>query len=327
MNLGSKVSQSWCKVKQRAATPVVHAGEELRGRKQLASRQSILLRISPGRILIRWFDHLPTGSIYDWKQLSKEFLAKFVSNTKISKELDTLFGLRKELEETLRNYARRCWEKYNDLKKNVCSEQMVVMSFKQGLRLESKLRQPLTNHPATVLKDLRVRIEQYARLEDDQIPIKVASAEQKTRGNKRRTVQGKPRGITINEVDKSKSHEVVVTVFKEPIYRIIEKIKRESFFTWPPKMLGDPARHNQKLKCTYHYMTQNCKALKQHLEDLVAVGHLQDYIDSDKVVTEQGNPLPESNVNYPPRLVINVIHGTTSHEREETLHEEVVKTV
>lgn len=108
----------------------------------------------------------------------------------------------------------------------------------------------------------------------------------------------------MNEIDKSKSHEAVVTTFNEPIYCILEKIKREPFFAWPPKMLGDPARRNQNLKCTYHqnkgHMTQNFQALKQHLEDLVVVGHLQEYIDPDKVVTEQGNPLPETNAKHLP---------------------------
>ncbi|XP_028065970.1 uncharacterized protein LOC114268937 [Camellia sinensis] len=171
----------------------------------------------------------------------------------------------------LHSYARRYWEEYNDLEENVCSEQMVIMSFKHGLRLESKLRQSLTKCPATALKDLHARIEQYTRLEDDQIPIEVASTKQTAR-HKKRTNRGEQRGLTVNKVDKFKSHEAVVAVFKEPIYRILEKIKREPFFAWLPKMLGDPARRNQKLRCTYHqdrgHMTQNCRALKQHLEDL-----------------------------------------------------------
>ncbi|XP_028127426.1 uncharacterized protein LOC114323931 [Camellia sinensis] len=192
---------------------------------------------------------------------------------------------------------------------------MAIMSFKHGLRPESKLRQSLTKRPATALKDLRARIEQYARLEDDQIPIEVVSVEQTAR-QKKRTDRGEHRGIAVNEVDKSKSHEAVVTVFKEPIYRILEKIKREPFFVWPPKILGDPARRNQKLRCTYHqdreHVTQNYKALKQHLEDLVAAGHLREYIDQDKEVVELGNPSAEANIEHLPRLIINVIHGTTA---------------
>ncbi|XP_028072593.1 uncharacterized protein LOC114274814 [Camellia sinensis] len=94
-------------------------------------------------------------------------------------------------------------------------------------------------------------------------------------------------------------------------------------------MLGDPTRRNQKLRCTYHqdmgHMTQNCMALKQHLKDLVAVGHLQDYIDQDKEVAEPGNPPPEPNIEHPPRLITNVIHGTATQEPEETLKGEIAK--
>ncbi|XP_028095466.1 uncharacterized protein LOC114295432 [Camellia sinensis] len=200
--------------------------------------EALMCKVFPsslGETGLRWFDRLPTGSIHGWKLLSEEFL------------------------------ARRYWEEYNDLEENVCSEQMAVMSFKHSLRPESKLRQSLTKRPATALKDLRARIEQYARLEDDQIPIEVASAEQ-IAWHKKRADQGEDRGIVVNEVDKSKSHEAIVTVFKEPIYRILEKIKRDPFFVWPPKMLGDPTWRNQKLRCTYHqdrgHMTQNCRELK-----------------------------------------------------------------
>ncbi|XP_028098979.1 uncharacterized protein LOC114298573 [Camellia sinensis] len=207
---------------------------------------------------------------------------------------------------------------------------MAVLSFKHGLHPESKLRQSLTKRSATTLTDLHARIEQYARLEDDQIPIEVALAEQ-TAWHKKRTDRGEHRGIVVNKVDKSKSHEVVVIVFKEPIYRILEKINREPLFVWPPKMLGDPARLNQKLRCTYHqdrgHTTQNCRALKQHLKDLVAAGHLQNYSDQDKEVTKPGNPPLEPTIEHPPRLIINMIYRTATQEPEETLREEIVKAV
>ncbi|XP_028111216.1 uncharacterized protein LOC114309629 [Camellia sinensis] len=96
-------------------------------------------------------------------------------------------------------------------------------------------------------------------------------------------------------------------------------------------MLGDPTRRNQKLRCTYHrdrgHTTQNCRALKQHLEDLVAAGHLRDYIDQDKAVTKPGNPPPELNIEHPPRLIINVIHGIVTQEREGALKGEIAKAV
>ncbi|XP_028085242.1 uncharacterized protein LOC114286288 [Camellia sinensis] len=61
------------------------------------------------------------------------------------------------------------------------------------------------------------------------------------------------------------------------------------------------------------------------MEDLVAAGHLRDYIDQDKEVTESRNPPPKLNIEHPPRLIINVIHGTATQEPEETLKEEIAK--
>ncbi|XP_050254609.1 uncharacterized protein LOC126700482 [Quercus robur] len=45
--------------------------------------------------------------------------------------------------------------------------------------------------------------------------------------------------------------EVNVT-FKEPVHRILDRIKHEPYFRWPNKIGGDPSRRNQNLYCTYH---------------------------------------------------------------------------
>ena len=39
---------------------------------------------------------------------------------------------------------------------------------------------------------------------------------------------------------------------KEPVHRIVDKIKNEPYFKWSNKMGGDPSRRNQNLYCTYH---------------------------------------------------------------------------
>uniref|UniRef100_A0A2N9J8N6 Uncharacterized protein n=1 Tax=Fagus sylvatica TaxID=28930 RepID=A0A2N9J8N6_FAGSY len=81
------------------------------------------------------------------------------------------------------------------------------------------------------------------------------------------------------------SFKAFQTVFKEPIYRILDKIKEESFFIWPPKLISDPTARNQKLQCFYHqdrgHLTENCHKFKTHLEQLVADGHLAEYVDSN----------------------------------------------
>ena len=62
----------------------------------------------------------------------------------------------------------------------------------------------------------------------------------------------------------------VNVAFKEPVHRIIDRIKNESYFQWPNKMGGDLSRRNQNLYCTYHkdkgHTTKQCRVLKDHLE-------------------------------------------------------------
>ena len=77
-------------------------------------------------------------------------------------------------------------------------------------------------------------------------------------------------------------------VFKEPVHKILERIKNEPYFRWPSKMGGDPARTNQNLYCTYHqekgHTTKQCRVFKDYLEQLVKSGHLKEF-----VVVPEGN--------------------------------------
>lgn len=76
-------------------------------------------------------------------------------------------------------------------------------------------------------------------------------------------------------------------MFKEPTHKILKKIKHESFFYWPRKMSGDPARRNQNLYCTYHsekrHTIEQCKNFKYHLEQLAKAGHLSEYVVGQRV--------------------------------------------
>ncbi|XP_028053296.1 uncharacterized protein LOC114257719 [Camellia sinensis] len=121
----------------------------------------------------------------------------------------------------------------------------------------------------------------------------------------------------------SRSYETITTVFTEPIYRLLEKIKGEPYFVSPSKMIGDPARHNQEWRCTYHrkkrHKTQNCRDLKRHLEDLVTVGHLQQWIVVEKTRAKQRQTLALPLEDQAPRLVINVIHGMIDPQRKNAI--------
>ena len=43
--------------------------------------------------------------------------------------------------------------------------------------------------------------------------------------------------------------QVVGVVFREPMHQVLEKVKHESFFKWPNKMVGNPEKQNRNLYC------------------------------------------------------------------------------
>jgi hypothetical protein len=144
------------------------------------------------------------------------------------------------------------------------------------------------------------RIEQFIRVEEDGGNASAAQPEAPARppNSKSQVRTGQTSKVTSVPTNfVAPSFKAFQTVFKEPIYRILDKIKGEPFFVWPPKLPGDPAARNQKLQCSYHrdrgHLTENCHKFKTHLEQLVSDGHLGEYVDSN--LTEPKGPGMVSN--------------------------------
>ena len=74
----------------------------------------------------------------------------------------------------------------------------------------------------------------------------------------------------------------VNVMFKEPVHRIVDRIRNESYFRWPNKMGGELSKRNQNLYCTCHrdrgHTTELCQVLKDHLGQLVKAGYLKEFV-------------------------------------------------
>jgi hypothetical protein len=237
-------------------------------------------------------------------------------NSQRPKGMDTLMMMKLGDIESIKNYSARFWETYNDI--DGCGEDMAVRTFKLGLPPSTGLRQSLTKRPPTNLRKLMDRIEQFIRVEEDGGNVGTAQPEAPTRppNSKSQVRTGQTSKVTsVSTNFVALSFKAFQTVFKKPIYRILDKIKGEPFFIWPSKLPGDLAARNQKLQCSYHHdrchLTENCHKFKTHLEQLVSDGHLAEYFDPNLTKPKGqgmvGNRSGASGIA--PTGVIHVIHN------------------
>ena len=107
---------------------------------------------------------------------------------------------------------------------------------------------------------------------------------------------------------------MVNVVFREPVQKVLEKVRNEPFFKWPNKMAGDPVNYNQNLYCHYHQdygLTEDCRNLWDHLEQLVREGKLKHLLHHSNGRGSQTNSAFHGNaVPKPPLGTINVIFAT-----------------
>nr|XP_023895030.1 uncharacterized protein LOC112006939 [Quercus suber] len=286
---------------------VKHASHYIRMMSLHSHNDALMCKVFPlslGPTALRWFNGLRKSSIHIFAKLIQEFGIRFVTCSQVPQPVDVLLSMRMRVGETFRSYDSRYWKLYNEIEGG--NEKIVVSTFRMGLPEDSKLRESLKKKPPEDMRQLMRRIEEYKRLEDDGLQSKGKAP--LINHPWQSGYQPRPQKDFKIQEPEWQLEEVNVT-FKEPVHRIVDRIKNELYFRWPNKMGGDPSRRNQNLYCAYHkvkrHATEQCQVLKDHLGQLVKIGHLKEFVVNldDWGAQQRGNPLP------PPLGVIKVIHA------------------
>ncbi|XP_030959029.1 uncharacterized protein LOC115980979 [Quercus lobata] len=271
---------------------------------------------------MRWFDGLKPNSINSFKQLTQVFDSCFITSSRVPWPLDSLLSLSMREGETLKAYSDRYWEMYNEIEGNY--DNVAISTFKRGLPTEHGLRKSLIGKPVTSVRQLMDRIDKYKRVEEDQQTkkgkAKVVPQERRDFRSDRFNNSTRPRKDYLEQSGSTRA-QAVHAVFREPLHKILEKVKNESFFQWPSKMAGDLVKRNQNLYCKYHqepgHTTDDCKNLKNHLDQLVREGKLRHLLHHPVGWQEQSNIETRQSTLRPPIGMINVILAapgrTSSH--------------
>ncbi|XP_050264121.1 uncharacterized protein LOC126708375 [Quercus robur] len=135
-----------------------------------AHNDALMCKVFPsslGSTTLRWFNRLRKGSICNFAKLIQEFGARFVTCSRVPQPVDALLSIKIRVGETLRSYASRYWELYNEISGG--NEKIAASNFRMGLPEDSELWESLTKRPPEDMRQLMRRIEEYKRLEDDRL--------------------------------------------------------------------------------------------------------------------------------------------------------------
>ena len=100
---------------------------------------------SLGLVAMRWFYGLGVGSISSFKELTRAFVSRFLTCSKVPRPLDSLLYMTVQEEETPKTYSEKYWEMFNDIDENF--DDVAIRTFKVGLPTEHDLRKLLTRKP------------------------------------------------------------------------------------------------------------------------------------------------------------------------------------
>ncbi|KAH7847396.1 hypothetical protein Vadar_025605 [Vaccinium darrowii] len=103
----------------------------------------------------------------------------------------------------------------------------------------------LIKRAASSIKELIDSVEKHAMIEEDNNQTEGDMEESLTRDNKKGRDGESSKG-------RSSPNKAITTAFKEPIYKLLPQIQNEPYFSWPPKMTGDPNKRDSTLRCSYH---------------------------------------------------------------------------
>ena len=159
--------------------------------------------------------------------------------SRVSQLVDALLSRKMRVGETLRSYASRYWELYNEIGGG--NEKIAASTFRMGLPEDSELWESLTKRPLEDIRQLMRCIEEYKCLKDDRLQNKGKAP---LLGRSRQGVIPARPKKDFRMQEPEAQIEGVNVAFKELVHKILDQIKNESFFRWPNKMGGDPSRRN-----------------------------------------------------------------------------------
>ncbi|GFZ16906.1 hypothetical protein Acr_26g0001760 [Actinidia rufa] len=268
-----------------------------------------------------WFRKLSPGTIDSFGELSRLFVANFISCRNRQKNASHLFTVHQKETESLKDFVKQFNQAILEVEDP--SDKVIIMAMMEGLRPDPLFDSLSKNVPET-LSALQSKADKYIAAEE------LSEAKRRRRGkddHKRKepdTRQNDYREETRYkrpDRDPKRSNnrrprtpprrlEFILPPLNAPVAQVLSKIKHEEFVKWPEKIKTDPRKRNRSKYCEFHrdhgHNTEDCFQLKEQIADLIKRGYLRKYVADHP---PSNSPERRYGDNRPTTGNIQTIHG------------------
>ena len=135
-----------------------------------SKNEALMCKVFPsslGPVAMRWFDNLGAGSIGSFEELTRVFGSRFITCSRVPRPLDSLLSMSMREGETLKTYSDKYWKMFNEIDGDF--DDVTIRTLKVRLPTEHDLRKSLTKKPVRSVRWLMDCINEYKRVEEDQL--------------------------------------------------------------------------------------------------------------------------------------------------------------
>ncbi|GFY91372.1 hypothetical protein Acr_07g0015680 [Actinidia rufa] len=268
-----------------------------------------------------WFQKLSPGTIDSFGDLSRLFVANFMSCTNRQKNASHLFTIHQKENESLKEFVKRFNQAILEVEDP--SDKVIIMAMMEGLR-PGPLFDSLSKNVPETLSALQSKADKYIAAEE------FSEAKRRRRGkddhkrkepDTRRADYREETRYKRPDRDPKRSNnrrprtpprrpEFILPPLNAPVAQVLSEIKHEEFVKWPGKIKTDPQKRNRNKYCEFHrdhgHNTEDCFQLKEQIADLIKRGYLRKYITDRPPPNSPGRRYGD---NRPTAGNIQTIHG------------------
>ncbi|XP_027122197.1 uncharacterized protein [Coffea arabica] len=245
-----------------------------------------------------WFQGPAPGSIRNFPELARQFVAQFVSSKTYSKNATHLMAIRQSHDKSLRNFMTRFNAESLQVKDK--NEKVVMAAFVNGLRVEELFYKLAEKSPKN-LEELLTRAHAVANAEEAGRLKKESDREFGDRKGRTNPPEGKDVPAKKNVFDRLSREKAPAppplpekgyTPLTRPKAQILAVMEAEGLAGRPPKMGTPRNKRNQDRYCAFHrdvgHDTEGCWALRKEIEDLIQRGFLGRFVRQGRSGQEPG---------------------------------------